>query len=362
MVVGLAVVDAGCTSVGAASPTPRDQEDGSAPSAGSQTTPAASPLSETELSGVVYDLVYDEARDVIWWAILRYSGPDELVEFDPVARTVVRSWALPEVEYNGFTTRLAIRQGQVWVSEPYRLVRLDPDTGKLDQIEFEALPNPTADPSADSAPLTGTWVSSFAFWDDAIWVARNNLSYVTRVDPVTMQATEELPIPNKAAGSEDMIALDGSLYLSASFSSVAGVWVIDASGGAVALPVSARRFTASGTAIAGYGGNSFLIESGSGVLADVVPEPGSPTDRFAAIPDSADLVAYSDTRNAIVRLSNGRVITSIGLARASVTKVNPLGQPISTFVKSSVTDVVVDVRGTVWYVNESTRTLVGTRL
>lgn len=66
MVVGLAVVDAGCTSVGAASPTPRNREQGSAPSAGSQTTPAASLLSETDLSGVAYDLAYDEVRDVIW--------------------------------------------------------------------------------------------------------------------------------------------------------------------------------------------------------------------------------------------------------------------------------------------------------
>lgn len=192
----------------------------------------------------------------------------------------------------------------MWVSEPYRVLRLDPDTGTMEQVEFEALPNPTADPSAASAPLAGTWVSSFAFWDDAIWVARNNLPYLTRIDPVTMQATEELPIPKEAAGSEDMAAFGGSLYLSASLGSVAGVWVIDASGGAVALPVSARRFTASGTAISGFGGSSFLVESGSGVLADVVPEPGSPTDRFAAIPDSADLVAYSGTRNAIVRLSN----------------------------------------------------------
>jgi hypothetical protein len=154
-------------------------------------------------------LTYDPVRHVVWIPVTQSGGPDYLYRYDPGSSETTR-WKLPETTYQGVMAQVLVDDsGAVWVNDDgYRVVRFDPDTGKMTSYLF-ALKVPGVDTRND-----GTWVSAIAADGDGVLVARNLVSFLVRLGP-SVTITKTIDLPPGFAGATGLAVAGGNLFMTA---------------------------------------------------------------------------------------------------------------------------------------------------
>jgi hypothetical protein len=170
------------------------------------------------------------------------------------------------------------------------------------------------------------------------------------------------PVPVTIAGSEAMTSVGDTLYLTGSYTSESQLWALDATGGSTRLPIDARSVVATGDGVIGYGAASMLLVHDEFIRTIASEVEGSPNDRVAIDPTNGDVIAYLGAMNALVRIRDGIVTARVDLGTTRGIVTNPLGQLVEVRSKPRVSDLIVDSRGLIWYLNLSTGELVPQRL
>jgi hypothetical protein len=328
---------------------------------GPATSSAPGPVAQSVvgLAGDAYDLEYDRVRGKLWLAIMRATGPDELVAVD-VETLEQAAWTLPDADYGGFVSRVKIgADGVVWVTQPYRLVRFDPASSSLVERAFDlvvpdALPN-ALDPAA---PLPGTWISAIAPDADTIVVARNNVPYLVRLDD-SLAEVERIPVPDPYAGAQDLVvAATDRIWLLSGPTVPAAVVLLGRNGEVVSEVAGGgtRLASADGRTLAlGVGGGSAQLNPDGSFSSG--PALGRSDPSRAAVLGSRTLI-YDAGIGAIVLFDGPTEIGRLSLDERLVEVPNPAGGTTIGRIRPAVNDVALDGKGRVWYLDGLAQTLV----
>lgn len=341
----------------AAPPLPAEPVTGVARATASVPGPAA--RSVVGLAGEAYDLEYDPARGRLWLAIMRATGPDELVSVD-VETLEQAAWTLPDADYGGFLSRVKLgADGAVWVTQPYRLVRFDPASSSLAERTFDlvvpdALPN-ALDPGT---LLPGTWISAIAPDADTVLVARNNVPYLVRVDDSLVEV-ERIPVPDPYAGAQDLVvAAPDRIWLLSGPTALASVALLRRSGAVVSAVAGGgtRLASADGRTIAlGVGGGSAQLNPDGSLSSG--PGLGSSDPSRAAVLGSRTVIY--DAGTGVIALFHGPdEIGRLILDERRIELPNPAGGTTIGRIRPAVNDVALDGKGRVWYLDGRAHTLV----
>ncbi|WP_157962584.1 hypothetical protein [Homoserinimonas sp. OAct 916] len=189
--------------------------------AGSDDIATAASATTTASADIVLDLplasnevAVDPGKGTIWLATVQPVGKDTLWAVD-MHTGDVRNFDLPDADYNGYTTHIrAGEDGAVWVSLPYELVRLDPETGKLTSVQFAEKVDGALPGALDAgSTLPGTWLSAVLPDEAGVLVARNNVPYLTQVN-ADMTVSRGADAGDGYAGAADLArGEDGTIYL-----------------------------------------------------------------------------------------------------------------------------------------------------
>lgn len=328
--------------------------------------PAArgSELGRTPLAGAAYRLAYDPTHDAIWYATFDISGPDYLYRVD-VATAKTSRYGLPDTDYNGYLSAIRIApDGAVWLNEPYRLVRFDPDAGSTKTLEFD-LDDPAAQPDAldQGNPVPGTWISTFALADDSIIVARNNVSQLTLLS-YDLKQIGTIPIPRAYAGARDLAVGpgDGQIYALPGVGQVGGLVVLSNAGAVLSTPAI------EGNRLELVGGDVFLSRPAGGTwvtgrrVSAPLAGPAVAQDSFAVAGANGDVILFDATAGTLEKVTDGRVVSMLQLPRSEVAIPRPGGENIVAHVAARVSDLVTDRHGVTWYVDAGTNELVQAQL
>ncbi len=309
---------------------------------------------QAALPGEVYSLLFDPIRNRIWFAALNISGPDFLIGLDASSGAEVERAELPDVENNGFTSKIELgSDGSVLVSEPYALIKYEPGAGVVTTHDFA--PDAEAPQSDTPGHLAGSWISSFARLDGQLVVGRNGVQHLTVLDS-KLAELRRISLPDGLAGPSDMASEGTQLFMTSSYgSSDANVWVMDSDERVSMAGLEARDLdTAFGRTLAvGTEGLAVDLKTHDGALPGVT---GSTGDLASAAPDG-NVVAYLGASNRLIRISAGKIVGELALAKQKITVINPRGQPVDTFVKTSVAAIAADANGGCWYVDSTSRKL-----
>jgi hypothetical protein len=314
--------------------------------------PTQRAIAEVDLKSTAYDLLYEPSRDRIWVALFNPGGTDVLREVDALSGAVISETQLPDVDYNGFLSRIKLGpDGSIWVSEPYRLVRVLPGA-KIETIELPLEGGDAANQLGASDPTAGTWISGFGFRGNQVIVGRVNEARLMVYDD---QLNQDAPIelPHEAIGPTDIAGVGAEAFMAGTYAAPGHVWKIDSDGMVDSVRASADRFEAVGNQLVGSGGEhgAEYVPSGSAVLTGL---PASQDVRVAQDPRSGGLIIYVPAMNALLRVVGGKQISSFSLPTEKGTITNPLGVPLPVTVRQHVADLIVDIRGHVWYLSGPT--------
>lgn len=329
---------------------------------------AAAPVRVATVVAPVSDIVYDPTTDAIWFAAF---GPgagwaDRLYRAS-AADAQVDHWDLPDGLGNGFISEIEIgSDGAVWVFEGYRLFRFDAATEQTSVVELE-VSVPGVGDGGD-----GTWISGIAVEGEHVWVSRHNVPWLTRFDR-SMVETQRLAI-EVAGDATDVATLDGRFFLAMPMGEdpamEAEVVIVDASGVAAGtarvattdLDVAGDRLLAH--ASQGVRGPVAWVES-DGSIAYVSTEPvgvaGAGNDHVAwyndppgpgpavlSVVDAAGrastLVTFEKHPAELERCPIPAGSAPVGSAQSCPTIWT--GAPV-------LGGLVIDARGTVWYVTDA---------
>lgn len=322
---------------------------------------APAPLSRSvvELTGEAFDLEYDAVRRKLWLAILRASGPDELVSVD-VETLKQTAWTLPDADYGGFVSRVKVGpDGAVWVTQPYRLVRFDPESSSIVERPFDpVVPDALPDALSPDSLLPGTWISAIAPDAGTILVARNNVPYLVRLDD-SLTEVERIPVPPPYAGGQDLaVAGPDRLWVLSAPTAPASVALLERSGRVIA------EIAGGGTRLASADGRTVALGLADG-SAQLNPDGsrssglglGRSDPSRAAILGSRTVI-YDAGAGAIVLFDGTTEIGRLTLDEEIIEVPNPAGGSTIGRIRTAVNDVALDGRGRVWYLDGRAHALV----
>ncbi len=361
-ILGLATVAALAISVliVAARPVP-ETRGGAMTGVARATLSAPGPVarSEVELAGEAYDLEYDPVRGKLWLAIMRATGPDDLVSVD-VETLGQEAWALPDADYGGFLSRVKIgADGAVWVTQPYRLMRFDPGSSSLAERTFDLfVPDALAGALDPGAPLPGTWISAITPDAGAILVARNNVPYLVRLNDLLVEV-ERIPVPDSYAGAQDLaVAGPDRIWVLSGPTAPPSVALLRLDGEVLAEVEGGgtRLASAEGRTIAlGVGGGSVQLNPDGSFSTG----PGlgrSDPSRAAGL--GSRTVIYDAGAGTITLFEGSIVIGQLVLGERMIEVPNPAGGTTIGRIRPAVNDVALDGKGRVWYLDGRAHMLV----
>lgn len=322
------------------------------------------------IGGEAFSLALDESRGSAWFATFSPSGPDQLHELD-LKLGSIRDWPLPDVDYNGFVSHVALAQdGAVWVSEPYALVRFDPQTEASSTLRFDLTDADQVENALDpGAPLPGTWISAFGVSGNSVVVARNNVSALAVVSP-SLSVSARLTLPETYAGAQSLVvASDGSMLVAPGATHTAGVGHFLPDGSlANVLPIAGTRVVSLGpdvVVVDGVAGPAVLTSTSKFADArsllwpstSVAPgtTPGDERWRFAVT--GANEAVYDPYSNRVT-LSIDGTLRSLDLPKTTGHVTSPTGEQTTVTSHARVNDIVVTQSGTTWYLDGSNHSLV----
>jgi hypothetical protein len=348
---GLTIALAGCQTPPAGS-LPADSIDSAG--AASTTMETASADVVLDLSLASFEMAVDPARGTVWLATIQPAAKDTLWAVD-MRTGDVRGFDLPDVDYNGFTTHIRVGgDGAVWVSLPYELVRVDPESGEVTSVRFaEKVEGALPGALDQNATLPGTWLSAILPEGTGMLVARNHVPYLTRVS-ADMTVSRGADVGEGHAGAADLArGADGSTYLLPPMDGPAGV--VSILGGST-IPgtqeLAPRRLLVDGSTV------SVLSAGGTTTaVADAGPQAGArePWTRINGAGTKAQYDAAAGTlvRRAadgsqhVLQLEQVTGVTSGGGLDVATGKQRSVDTTVT--VPDRVTDFIVAEDGTVWF-------------
>jgi hypothetical protein len=310
--------------------------------------PGAAELGHLTLSGPVYDLTYDQARNSLWFVSMT-AGSDLMYQYD-IGSDRLSDWPLPESDYNGFLSRVAVApDGSVWATEAYSLVRLDPATGSVESLTFPQKDRDSTPTALDlNNPSPGTWPCSITFDTDGhALVGRHNVSSLARID-ANLNIIGRVPIPPGMVDPGDAVDIHGLIYVAPD----AGgrVVVMDEQGRSVGVgPADVTRFAQgpSGVAYLGSAGAGWMTGALGPVISGVA---GGPMDRISV--GAQSVAVYLHGVGSIRFVSAAEVDGNNYTPPVRTIQVlDPLGQTVSVRQADLVGGLAVDGAGTVWFVD-----------
>ena len=347
---GLAIALAGCQSPPPGSPS-ADSHD--AAGAASTTTETASANTVLDLSLASFEIAVDRAKGRIWLATIQPAAKDTLWAVD-MRTGGVRGFDLPDVDYNGFTTHIRVGEdGAVWVSLPYELVRVDPESGEVTSVRFAEKVEGALPGALDAgATLPGTWLSAILPYGAGVLVARNHVPYLTQVS-ADLTVSRGADVGEGYAGAADLArGADGSIYLLPPMDDPSGA--VSVLGGST-IPgtekLAPRRLLVDGSTV------SVLSAEGTTIaVTDADPGAGA-REPWTRINGAGTKVQYDATAGTLVRraadgsqqvlqLEQVTGVTSGGGPDPETGKERPVDTTVT--VPDRVTDFVVADDGTVW--------------
>lgn len=174
------------------------------------TSDTSNPVAQVvrDLTLASHQLAIDHDRNKIWLATIQPAGEDTLWSVD-LKSEEVQSFTLPDVDDNGYTSHIRVgKDGAVWVSLPYELVRVDPDSGTIASLPFPEEVDGALPGALDrETTVPGTWLSGILPDEGGILVARNNVPYLTHVDN-DMAASRGAELGTDDAGPIDLASLE----------------------------------------------------------------------------------------------------------------------------------------------------------
>jgi hypothetical protein len=301
-------------------------------------------LSAVDLSGLVYDLTFDQARNSLWYAFMQ-SGHATLYRYD-IASGKTSQWALPPTDYNGYLDRVGVApDGSVWLTEEYSIVRVDPVSGSVLAKTF-----PVADPDAVPAPGDpGNYPLAFTF-DSAgkALVSLHNVKSLVRLD-ASLAEVGSVRLPAGMVGPGDLVDVNGVIYAAPYRSSGPGV-LLSEQGlviGWTTQPVI--RFAVYGQEVAALASGGLSRVGTDGTIIPWQPGVGGYGGRLALTDGGA--AVYSPNVGAIEWVSPGGGVE--GRLQIPVFP-DPGGfrpGPSNSYVQDQVWALAADDIGSVWYVN-----------
>jgi len=298
---------------------------GVVPLAGARPLTAAVSVS---LPADVFSLAFDPARDAVWYPVMTPYGPSTLYEMSARTGKVEAHFALPATTGDGLvsSTRVAA-DGDVWVSEPYRLVRVDPSTATVTSVDLSvSVPGAEADPNA---ALPGTWIAAMTIATDSVLVARNNVPFLEQWS-LDMKPMADVPIPSGASRTFDMITgHDGIL------ATVAG------GSGARVVPVPFQGDKAS---VLGLQPSSLKVQQGNVAL---LSPTGTPLLTVDPLDHAADWATVSGTHELIPWPAQTIDVGPPPDVHGAV------GTTVKTFTEPSLSAALVTPAGSLWLVKST---------
>ncbi|HEX6140234.1 MAG TPA: hypothetical protein VF013_07225 [Candidatus Limnocylindria bacterium] len=321
--------------------------------------PAPAIAENVRLPGEAYDLAFDAVANRLWLAIMQRSGPDQLVAVTTDGLEQ-QTWLLPDADYGGFVSRVKVGDGgNVWVTQPYRLIRFDTKTETFTFTEFDReVPDAFANALDPGNPLPGTWISAIAPDGIGILVARNNVPYLLELD-AQLKEVGRRPIPDEYAGAQDLaLAADGT------------VWAISG-------PTAARTvalLAANGDVVTTVGGGGIRLEAADGRVialgvsngsAELAPDgtvnPGPAigrSDESRVATYGTTTVIYDAGTATVSFFAGDELVGRLEFDEVSVEVPNPAGGVVIGRMRPRVNDVATDGQGRGWYLDGNAHTLV----
>ena len=144
-----------------------------------------------------YSLAWDGTHGVLWYTVQFSQTDSALYRLDPATGQTKR-WALPATDYNGFLDMVVVDgTGAVWFDQSgVHLYRLDPASGKLARLDIDTQIKPVVDQG-------GVYITAIAADGDGVWIARESLPYLTRID-AGLHEVGKIQLPNSYAGSTEL--------------------------------------------------------------------------------------------------------------------------------------------------------------
>lgn len=300
-----------------------------------------------------YDLVYDEQRGLVWLAVMRISEPDWLYAVS--ANGDLDRWALPDSQHNGYLSQVEIdATGAVWVSQEYVLTRFDPQTEEITSLSLpEDAPGALPGALGPGNPLPGTWISAIAPYGDGVLVARNNVATFVAYD-AALQTVTSIPIPAEYAGARDLIAstegivaIGGQRELDRLAIFSAGGELLRETRGIAGVPES--RLSVLGPGAVMVTGSPPSIVSLVDLHPEGVPSCTGPPATVAAADRAGRTFCYDQSTATVLRDGEGvSVVAQLDMIEGEIWAPPP-GDRVTVRTAPSLTDMVVDKNGTVWF-------------
>lgn len=310
------------------------------------------PTLVAELPDVAWDLEYSPATDEVWFV----SGTGDTAKlFRLESGKVQLASDLPAGEYSGVHHRVrAIDDGAaIILNADYAMIRFAPSNGAIETASLpvevkDALPG-ALDPGT---PLPGTWVSAFDVANGNVYVARNNVPYLTVLDSASLETRATIPIPQAYAGARGVVASAGDLYVLTAGGTV-GQFQVDGT------LVGEHPLEATGLV---RSGNSVRAATRLGVVdlgdADrVMPEASIGFDPVISGIGDGGFAVYDWQSGWIEVLDNGGGLRrEIVLPQIDVAARNE-DYRVGATAPASLSDLVVATDGTIWFARADSRTL-----
>ena len=320
-------------------------------------------LSAIDLPGPVYDMVFDQSRDSLWYAYMSGSGTAALYQYN-IASGKTAQWTLPPTDYNGYLDRVVLApDGSVWLTENYSVVRVDPVSGSVVSHTFALADSDATSTALDpDDPSPGTWPTAITFDSSGnALVARHNVKSLVRLDSA-LAVVNRIQLPGSMVGPDDIVDSSGVIY-AAPYAGT-GPSVVFSEQGVLIGKTTQRvsRFAVAGGAVVALGSGG-LIRVGSNAASTLwSPEVGGrPEDRLAVTNDGA--AVYLDSQGTIDWISaDGRVEGELSLAAVPVQVMNPIGTMVSLVERDHAGAIAIDGPGSVWYADTTSRQLVHIRI
>jgi hypothetical protein len=211
-----------------------------------------------------------------------------------------------------------------------------------------------------SDPSPGTWPAAIAFTTggDAL-ISRHNIRSLIQLN-AKLDVIGRLPIPGGLSTPGDVVDANGDVFV-APYAGEGATVVFSESG---ALLGSARggtiRLSRSDANVFGIGLNGVARLMPNGSASSLLPALGSLNDRIFVA--AQELMIYRDGPGTIDALRyDGSQVATLTLKNAPVQVVNPFGSSVSGYDRDSVSALVSDQDGSIWYIDATRPALVHLR-
>jgi hypothetical protein len=297
-----------------------------------------------------YDLAYDDSRGLIWLAVMRISEPDWLYAVSSTG--AFERWALPDSAHNGYLTQIDVDvSGAIWISQEYVLTRFDPGTEKVTSLSFDEVAPGSVPGALDPGnPLPGTWISAITPFGDGVLLARNNVATLVAYDG-QLQATSTIKVPNEYAGARGLLIVPGGILALGGQSQLHRMATFGLDGSLMyetsVSGVPESRLAPAGEGAALVTGSRPSIVSADGESAVWVRGCGTSVATVAAVDAKGFTVCY-DQSTATVRGDAGQQLAQLEIVEGEVWAPPPGGRT-KVRVSPSLSDVIIDKGGVIWF-------------